>query len=58
MERTERTPPARRTGTRLTRVLAVLGRGALFMAGGAGVLWIGAMPPVLLAGEDDEAPPV
>ena len=55
MERTERTPPARRTGTRLTRVLAVLGRGALFMAGGAGVLWIGALPPVLT--RDTTSPP-
>ena len=57
MERAERTPPARRTGSRLTRVLAVIGRGALFMAGGAGVLWIGALPPVLAADEDDEPRP-
>ena len=35
------------------RVLAMLGRGALFMAGGAGVLWIGALPPALLCREDD-----
>ena len=40
------------------RVLAVLGRGALFMGGGAGVMWIGALPPALMARPDDEPPPV
>ncbi len=54
----ERDPSARRPGGRLTRVLAVIGRGALFMAGGAGVMWIGALPPVLAANEDDTTPPV
>ena len=53
----ERVPEARRP-SRLLRVLAVLGRGALFMAGGAGVLWIGALPPVLMSRPDDETPPV
>ena len=46
MERDAHGAPPR---SRLTRVLAVLGRGALFMAGGAGVLWIGALPPPRLA---------
>jgi len=51
----ERTPPARRP-SRLLRCLSVLGRGALFMAGGAGVLWIGALPPSLVTRTDDDPP--
>jgi len=52
----ERAPSARRPG-RLTRVLAAIGRGALFMAGGAGVMWIGALPPLLSSNEDDDPRP-
>ena len=51
----ERAPSAHRPG-RFTRVLAVIGRGALLVAGGAGVMWIGALPP-LLSSQDDDPPP-
>ena len=51
----ERNPSARRS-SRLTRVLAAIGRGALLMAGGAGVLWIGAAPH-LVGPPDDDGPP-
>jgi hypothetical protein len=55
MERTGRTPPARRP-SRLTRVLAAIGRGALLMAGGAGVMWIGAAPHLVGPPDDDASP--
>jgi hypothetical protein len=51
----ERAPSARRPG-RFTRVLAVIGRGALLMAGGAGVMWSGALPPLPSSREDDPHP--
>jgi hypothetical protein len=51
----EPTPEARRS-SRLTRVLAAIGRGALLMAGGAGVLWIGAAPHLVGPPEDDSRP--
>jgi hypothetical protein len=52
----ERPPAARRSG-RLTRLLAALGRGALLMGGGAGVLGIGALPSTLVPPPDDDVPP-
>jgi hypothetical protein len=51
----ERTPSARRP-PRLTRVLAAIGRGALLMAGGAGVLWIGAAPHLRVPPTDQTTP--
>jgi hypothetical protein len=41
----------------LTRLLAALGRGALLMAGGAGILGIGALPSTLVSPPGDDAPP-
>jgi hypothetical protein len=54
MERMERIPEGRRS-SRLTRVLAAIGRGALLMAGGAGVLWIGAAPHLVGPPEEDDS---